>query len=84
MRNKNIFLDSVLNVSRFFMLIFCLIIVAILFLFSVKFDFKNYDIVVSPRLNSSTYYGIEYSPDLEVWKIERSKDGSMCTRRLFP
>lgn len=84
MAEKNNILDSVLDVSRLLMLIFCMLIVVVLFLFSLKFDFKNYDIVLSSRLNSSTYYGIEYSPNFEIWKIERSKDGSMYTRRLFP
>ena len=81
---KSNLLDSVLDVGRLFMLIFCMLIVVVLFMFSVKFDFKSYDIVLSSRLNSSTYYGIEYSPNFEVWKIERSKDGSLYARRLFP
>lgn len=84
MKNKNNFLDSVLDVSRFLMLIFCMFIVVILFLYSIKLDFKNYDIVFSSRFNSSIYYGIEYRPDFEIWKIERSKDASLSTRRLFP
>ena len=84
MADKNNFLDSVLDVGRLFMLIFCMLIVVILFLFSIKLDFKNYDIVFSSRLNSSVYYGIEYSPDFEMWKIECFKDGSLSTRRLFP
>ena len=81
---KSNLLDSVLDVGRLFMLIFCMLIVVVLFMFSVKFDFKSYDIVLSSRLNSSTYYGIEYIPNFEVWKIERSKDGSLYARRLFP
>ncbi len=81
---KSNLLDSVLDVSRFFMLIFCMLIVVVLFLFSIKFDFKNYDVVLSSRFNSHTYYGIDYSPNFEMWKIERSKDGSLYTRRLFP
>ena len=81
---KNNILDSVLDVSRFFIVIFVMLIIVILFLFSIKFDFKNYDIVLASRLNSSTYYGIEYSPNFEMWKIEHSKDGSLCIRRLFP
>ena len=84
MENKNNFFNSVIDVGRLFMLIFCILIVVVMFLFSIKLDFKNYDIVLSSRLNSMTYYGVEYSPSLEVWKIERSKDGSMYTRRLFP
>ncbi|MFH1093417.1 MAG: hypothetical protein V1739_04580 [Candidatus Omnitrophota bacterium] len=84
MAGKSNLLDSVLDVSRLLMLVFCMLIVVVLFLFSLKFDFKNYDIVLSSRLNPSIYYGIEYSPNLEIWKIERSKDGSMYTRRLFP
>ena len=81
---KSNLLDSVLDVSRLFMLIFCMLVVVVLFLFSVRFDFKNYDVVLSSRLNSSIYYGIEFIPNFEIWKIERSKDGSMCIRRLFP
>lgn len=84
MADKNNLLKSILDVSRLFVLIFCMIIVVILFLFSIKLDFKNYDIVFSSRLNSSIYYGIEYSPDFEIWKIERSEEGSLSTRRLFP
>ena len=84
MENKNKFLDSVLDVSRLFMLIVCMLLVVFLFIFSIKFDFKNYDIVFASRLSSSSYYGIEYSPKFEIWKIERSKDGSLYTRRLFP
>lgn len=84
MAEKNKFLESVLDLGRLFMLIFCMLIVVFLFLFAIKFDFKNYDIVLSSRLNSSTYYGIEYSPNFEMWKIERSEDGSLYTRRLYP
>jgi len=81
---KRNFLNSVLDISRLFMLICCMLIVVILFLFSVKLDFKYYDIVFSSRLNSSMYYGIEYSPNFEMWKIERLEDGSIYTRRLYP
>ncbi len=84
MADKSNFFDSVLDVSRIFMLVFCMLIVVLLFLFSVKFDFKNYDIVLSSRLNPMTYYGIEYSPNFEIWKIECSKDGGLYIRRLFP
>ncbi len=84
MAGKSNLLGSVLDVSRLFMLIFCMLVVVVLFLFSVRFDFKNYDVVLSSRLNADTYYGIEYIPNFEIWKSERSKDGSMCIRRLFP
>lgn len=78
------FLSSLSDVGRFIILIFVMSIVVILFLFSVKFDFKNYDIVLSSRLHSDIYYGIEYSPAFEIWKIYRAKDGSLYTRRIYP
>lgn len=84
MKKQSAFLESLFDLSRLLGLILLMLLVVFLFLFSIKFDAKHYDIVVSSRLSSGTYYGIEYSPALELWKIERSEDGSLYTRRLFP
>jgi len=83
-KKQNAFLESLLDMGRLCLLVLMMLFVVVLILFSVKFDAEHYDIVLSSRLSSSTYYGIEYSPALEVWKIERSEDGSLYTRRLFP
>jgi len=83
-KNKIFFMGSVYAVSRFIILGLLSGILVWLCLFAVDFNFKNYDLVFISRWNSSMYYGIEYRNKIEVWRIERSDDGSLYTRRLYP
>ncbi|MFH1062260.1 MAG: hypothetical protein V1747_05150 [Candidatus Omnitrophota bacterium] len=83
-KNKNFIFGSIYDVLRFLILGLVTGMIVGLCLFSVRFDVKNYDIVFTSRINNSIYYGVEYGTKIELWKIERSEDGSLCTRRIYP
>jgi len=83
-KTKNFLIDSVYNVWRLLILGLGAGILILLSLFSVDVNFKNYDLFLTSKLKSGLYYGIEYSKNLELWKIERSEDGSLYTQRLYP
>ena len=80
----NFLIGSIYAVLRFIVLGLLAGILIWLCLFSIDFDSKNYDLIFISRINRSIYYGIEYRNNLEVWKIERSDDDILYTRRLYP
>jgi hypothetical protein len=81
---KNILFGSVFDVIRFVALVLLFIIFMVLCFFSVDFDIKNYDMVLTSRIKTGTYYGLQYGQEFELWKIEKSEDGSLYTQRLYP
>ena len=82
--NKKIIFGSLYDVVCFLCLMVLGIILILLCLFSVKFNMKNYDIVFKSRMETGTYYGVKYGEDFEIWKIEKSEDGSLYTKIVYP